>query len=255
MKYKNPSIIEALCEFTFAPETEWDSTIFGRFYEQVKNDFPQRDEGEVVTASLTLNLQPAHNPAAPQLTRSPRMAFSCEGRTRVIQVSERLLSVHVLAPYPGWDEQFRKMILNAIGVYRRVTGISEVAQIVLRYLDRFDFEDPSFRLGDWLNCDGGLFARELAEQSLMAYQIRHPLSEGDHFALTAVSGTIENNPGACNVTLDTQIIRAQPIEMDAVSTPLDSMHSRIIQAFERSITEKMRERLKPLSQNPGARND
>ncbi len=253
MKYKNPSIIEALCEFTFALETAWDSTIFGRFYEQVRNEFPQREEGELVTTSLCLNLQAAQTPAAPQLTRSPRMAFSRDGRTRLIQVSQRLLSVNVLAPYPGWDEEFRKMILDAIDAYRRVTGISEAARVVLRYLDRFDFDDQPFRLGDWVNCDGGLFPRELAEQSLMAYQIGHPLSHGEHFAMTAVTGTGENNPAACNVILDTQIIGALPIKLDAVSAPLDAMHRQIIQAFERSITDKMRGRLEPMSQKHGDR--
>jgi uncharacterized protein (TIGR04255 family) len=255
MKYKSPSIIEALCEFTFAPDTPWDSTIFGRFYEQVKNDFPQREEGELVSATLALNLQPAQAPAAaPQLKRSPRMAFSREGRTRLIQVSERLLTVNVLAPYPGWDEQFRTMILAAMDAYRSVTEISEASQVVLRYLDRFEFEAQAFRLGNWLNCDGGLFPRELAEQSLMAYQIRHPQSNGEHFAMTAVSGPAENNPTACNVILDTQIIRAVPITMEESSTPLlESMHGQIINAFERSITGKMRDRLEPLPQENGDR--
>ena len=66
MKYKNPSIVEALCEFTFAPETPWDSTIFGRLYERLKENFPQREEGEMLTATPTMSLQPTQAPAPPQ---------------------------------------------------------------------------------------------------------------------------------------------------------------------------------------------
>lgn len=246
MKYKNPSIVEALCELTFAPETPWDSTIFGRLYERVKDNFPQREEGEMLTATLTMSLQPTQAPAPPQMQRTPRMVFSRDNRTRLVQVAERVLTINVLAPYPGWCE-FRPMILAAMDAYRNVTEIPAASQIVLRYLDRFETEDEQSRLGDWLNCNGSLFPKDLAEQSLAVYQLRHPRTDGEHFAMTAVCGPVSGKASARNVILDTQIIRAGPIQMDEASTPLlEAMHDQIIRAFESSITPKLRDRLEPL---------
>jgi len=253
MKYKNPSIVEALCEFTFAPETPWDSTIFGRLYERVKNDFPKREEGELLTATLTMSLQPTQTPAPPQMQRTPRMVFSRDDRTRLVQVAERVLTINVLAPYPGW-EAFRPMILDTMNAYRDITEIREASQVVLRYLDRFETEDEQFRLGDWLNCDGGLFPRELADQSLAVYQLRYPRTAGEHFAMTAVCGPASGKASARNVILDTQIIRTGSIQMDESSAPLlKSMHDQIIDAFERSITPKLRDRLEPLPDSNGGK--
>lgn len=43
-KYRNPPLIEALCEFQFVPTQPWDLTIPGFFYEKVKNDFPAKQQ-------------------------------------------------------------------------------------------------------------------------------------------------------------------------------------------------------------------
>ena len=85
------------------------------------------------------------------------------------------------------------MILATMNAYRDITEIREASQVVLRYLDRFETEDEKFRLGDWLNCDGSLFPRDLADQSLAVYQLRYPRTVGEHFAMTAVCG----GAGAC----------------------------------------------------------
>ncbi|MGQ0654564.1 MAG: TIGR04255 family protein [Betaproteobacteria bacterium] len=41
-KYKNPPIIEAICEFRFSETSPWDLTIPGLIYELVKDKFPKR---------------------------------------------------------------------------------------------------------------------------------------------------------------------------------------------------------------------
>ena len=246
MKYQNPSIVEALCEFIFAPDTSWDSTIFGRLYERVKASFPEREEGEIVTAAVALNPQAGQAPGTPQMLRRPRMTFSRDNRTRIIQVAERAITINALAPYPGWDG-LRPLILDAVGPLSDIIQVPTAAQIVLRYLDRFELQDNPFRLGDWLNCDGALFPRNLANQSTALHQMQHPRGVGENFALTAACGPIPGKTPAHVVLLDTQIIRTGPVPLDkGLGSLLDAMHDGIIQAFECAITEKLRDRLGPL---------
>jgi uncharacterized protein (TIGR04255 family) len=38
-KYRSPPLVEALCEFRLTPDTPWDMTIPGLFYETVKHAF------------------------------------------------------------------------------------------------------------------------------------------------------------------------------------------------------------------------
>ena len=253
MKYQNPSIVEALCEFTFAPDTPWDSTIFGRLYERVKASFPEREEGETVTATIALNPQAGQAPGTPQMQRRPRMTFSRENRTRIIQVAERAITVNALAPYPGWAG-LRPLILDAVGPLGDIIQVPSAAQIVLRYLDRFELKDNSVHLGDWLNCDGSLFPRDLANQSTALYQMQHPRADGEHFGLTAACGPTPGETPAHVIFLDTQIIRAGPVPLDeSLGSLLDAMHDGIIQAFECAITAKLRDRLGPLPAKHGGK--
>ncbi|MGC8561430.1 MAG: TIGR04255 family protein, partial [Phycisphaerae bacterium] len=232
MKYRNPSIVEALCELTFAPDTPWDSTIFGRLYELVKADFPEREEGEIVTATIALSPQAGQNPGTPHMQRRPRMTFSRDNRSRIVQVAERAITINALAPYPGWNG-LRPMILNAAGAMKKVIQVPSATQIVLRYLDRFELQDNPFRLGDWLNCDGTLFPRDLADQSTALYQVQHPRRDGGHFALTAACGQTQGEAPTRAVFLDTQIIRTGPVPLDEnLGSCLDALHDGIIQAFE-----------------------
>ena len=41
-RYKNPPIVEALCEFEFISSQPWDLTIPGLIYEKVKDEFPDK---------------------------------------------------------------------------------------------------------------------------------------------------------------------------------------------------------------------
>jgi len=43
-KYKNPPLVEALCEFYFIPQQLYDLTIPGLFYDEIKEDFPEKQE-------------------------------------------------------------------------------------------------------------------------------------------------------------------------------------------------------------------
>ena len=45
--YRKPPLIEALCEFQFVEE-EWDWTIPGLIYQELKDRFPQKRQAQVV---------------------------------------------------------------------------------------------------------------------------------------------------------------------------------------------------------------
>ncbi|MBI4566163.1 MAG: TIGR04255 family protein [Planctomycetes bacterium] len=53
-KYRNPPVIEALCEIYFA-ESAWDDTIPGRFYERVRDRFPSTKQIEIHEAEVSFH--------------------------------------------------------------------------------------------------------------------------------------------------------------------------------------------------------
>ncbi len=46
-KYKNPPVVEALCEFQFISDKSWDLTLPGLIYERVKSEFPVKQQTEI----------------------------------------------------------------------------------------------------------------------------------------------------------------------------------------------------------------
>ncbi|RMH08650.1 MAG: hypothetical protein D6704_02710 [Nitrospirae bacterium] len=42
-RYRKPPVIEALCEIYFAGSS-WDETIPGAFYQQIKDDYPKKQQ-------------------------------------------------------------------------------------------------------------------------------------------------------------------------------------------------------------------
>ena len=54
-RYKNPPIVEALCEFEFISSQPWDLTIPGLIYEKVKDEFP--DKRQQIGKGFNLSLQ------------------------------------------------------------------------------------------------------------------------------------------------------------------------------------------------------
>ncbi|MGH7598840.1 MAG: TIGR04255 family protein, partial [bacterium] len=41
--YKNPPLLEAVCEFKFQPHSSWNPAVPDLIYEKVKTQFPQRE--------------------------------------------------------------------------------------------------------------------------------------------------------------------------------------------------------------------
>ncbi len=60
-KYKNPPVVEALCEFFFSG-SKWDSTIPGMFFDKIKQDYPIKKELDQigVEVSISSEVQKSH---------------------------------------------------------------------------------------------------------------------------------------------------------------------------------------------------
>lgn len=42
--FKNPPLVEAVCEFQFHPESKWDWTVPGLLFEKISGEFSERAE-------------------------------------------------------------------------------------------------------------------------------------------------------------------------------------------------------------------
>jgi uncharacterized protein (TIGR04255 family) len=240
MRYQNPSIVEALCEFQFAESSPWDPTAFGMFFKQIESTLPVREQGEAIAAAI------GESPSGLEhrITRVPRMRFLSEERNRIVQLGEHLLVVNVLKPYPHWAGLL-ELVQLAGEVYAKEVAEAPVVKATVRYIDRLDFQLQGFRLSDWIKCDGEYFPKQLAEcDSHAAFRLAMPVGDQEHFMLSLALNVEEN--GAVALTLDTEMFcERQFASVSETTDLLNSFHDKIVFAFESCITEKTRELLVP----------
>src|SRR5215218_1443830 len=96
-----PPLVEAVCEFRFAPTDQWDLTVPGRLYDRIREEFPLREQAQ--SFGFALQLDEGAKPAVPAVQRtSDRVLMKRENGSALVQVGPHQLAVHHKLPYPGW---------------------------------------------------------------------------------------------------------------------------------------------------------
>lgn len=93
-RYANSPIIEALCEFQFAPDSPWDLATPGLVYGKVQDTFPKRRQATRVTVAISAS----PGVTGQQLETVALMQFLHEDEKALIQVGPNLLAVNHLKP-------------------------------------------------------------------------------------------------------------------------------------------------------------
>ncbi len=82
--YENPPIIEALCEFYFGSDQQWDWTIPGLIYAEVKSEFPTKRHFNPLQVELRAETQGAS--VQNVVSNVDRMQFLSQDERALIQV-------------------------------------------------------------------------------------------------------------------------------------------------------------------------
>lgn len=244
--YRNPPIIEALCEIQFTPNSPWDLTVPGLLYEKLRGTFPERQQSKVVSVGVG----PGPDPASlhQQVWAADRMQFVRSDGTALVQVGPHFLSVNHLKPYPTW-KHFRPLIEMAFIAYRDVAVPTGIQRIGLRYINRFEFLVGSIKLEDYFDFYphvGQGFPQDYGT-FLVGIQIAH--ADGrDVLQVQAASVNPEAYESkAMILDLDYSLQMPSHVVLDDVPEWIEEAHRRIEEAFEAAITDRLRESLEEVT--------
>lgn len=237
--YPRPPIVEAIIDFRYVAEVSQAKILealrasIGEKYKgepkkQERIEFSARVEGESVTSSTQ---------------RMPHLTFlRTSDDLRLIGVAAGIISVHVLAPYPGW-ERFLEQTQEAIQALPREVRDGTITTLAIRYINRITL--PSGSVGEYLTV---LPPRPTGMPvQLSAF---HVVTEAeDDVDGTTVLLTVASAPSRqenTNVLIyDLNIQRTgNPVcsfSNEAWCPIVEALHRRQRDIFEASITEKMRE--------------
>lgn len=237
-KYKNPPIIEALCEFRFQPGLAWDTAFSERIYESVKADFPKKRFAQSFEASVAF----APEGHQQQLKSSPRWQFLQADERALIQIEANLLSVNHLSPYPTWLE-FLPLIREAFDTYRAVAEPKGIHRIGLRYINQIEIVGQQVTLEEFFNFFPTL-NWQAPGQSFVAFStgVHIPFDEARDILKLQMSSGASNNPDALGVLLDIDYFTGKSGEVgfDQAFDWIEQAHNRVEEAFEGCLTDSLK---------------
>ncbi|MFH0857451.1 MAG: TIGR04255 family protein [Candidatus Magasanikbacteria bacterium] len=239
-QYKTPPLVEAVCEFRFDPKSIWDSTIPGLLYEQIKGDFPIRENVTEGVVEFFFNKQKDLNPRIDH-TENEVPRFWNEKKNLFVVLKKNLLSVHCVNSYTGWDE-FKKHIIFIFGKYillaNPVVGLNRVG---LRYINEIPFEkiDSSGLQKNFL-FRPNLVQGVVEENNFLGLQVGYMSKEDDNLVKIQLNNIEKLDKGPVFV-FDVDYFNNKVVDFDNIVNWMDQAHSRIEYIFENSITQELKQ--------------
>jgi uncharacterized protein (TIGR04255 family) len=241
-KYRNPPIVEALCEFQFEPGAPWDIAVPGLVYEKVRDRFPKRREVPAVELSIAIGPRGVV-PEARTTDQIPiqRIQFLRDDEKVVIQVGPNLLAVNHLRPYPTWQE-FVPLIQQGFEAYRDAANPKGIRRIRLRYVNRIEIPGERVSLENYFEFRPFVGERLPQDYGAFIVGIQIPFEDSrDVLRLQLASARVETSHTVA-VMLDLDYFLAQPgaVSQDEIFTWIDVAHNHVEEVFEGCITDSLR---------------
>ena len=237
-RYKKPPLAQAICEFQFRAANEWDWTIPGLVYQEIKSEFPQKRQEK----AFQINIAPKEGRIEQNLGGGlSKMQFVRADGSAMVQVGPDLLSINVSRPYPGW-EGFDGLIRRQFEIYTKIARPSGFKRIGLRFVNQIIFPTDRIEITEFFHYYPKL--PESVEQlhGPFAMRVVH-LYEGERDLLNLQMGNIGPKEDTMVMSLDLDYYLAQPdkVELERGSEWVSLAHDRIEAMFEACITNKTRE--------------
>ncbi len=237
-RYKNPPVVEALCEFQFVPSQPWDLTIPGLIYEKVKKKFPDRKQQVGIGVQFRSTEKGIERKVEPA---PPRVQFHRKDKTALIQVAPDLLAVNQLKPYPAWTK-FKPMVLEALQMYREVANPKGFKRIGLRYINKINIKAESVELSEYVDFYPYV-PKELPQlRTSFMSRVEIPYLNDQDRMLVTIGSAPPESPNTTSIVLDIDHIMAIPeaISMEVTEEWIEQAHSAIEGVFESCIKDKSR---------------
>lgn len=238
-KYKNPALIEAVFELRFPSKTEWGMSTFIKF----ANAASKLGYSEVVDAAqgIEVSFSPAdQSPQVKQVSR--RIQTWNKEKNQLWQASPELYAANRREPYTGW-ENFRPHIFKGFEIYVKIAQPKKAERLVMTYVNRIEFDETQ-RLSDLL-----IFVPpevNYADQiSNIAGITEQVFRDGDEISVTVGRDLSVKENKAFNLNIS-YTVKLPSLEQKKLKDVTEKAHQRIIDAFEKSITNEQKEKMEVL---------
>ena len=233
-KYKHPVLVEALLELRFPSNDKWGMSSFIKFANLASNEgyteVVDAPDGFQVNFSFGEGKQPELQPV------SRRIQTWNKEKTQLWQASPELFAANVRTPYLGW-EKFKPHILKGFELYSKIARPKKALSLSINYVNKIEFDNGNSPL-DYLvffppEVD---YADKVDNFGCLTQQT---FKNGDTIT---VSTARDLTPNVMAVMLNILYTTKSPaLELTNLKEIIEKAHTRVIDAFEKSITPKQKE--------------
>jgi uncharacterized protein (TIGR04255 family) len=243
-RYSRPAIIEALCEIYFSlPEGQgWSGAIPGRFFRRIQDEFPEMEADQVIGVDVVIGTA-----GREEQTLRPRLRtrFRHQKRPLLLQLSEGIFTVNVLAPYPGWQQVRTDVIAGWEHVLHEIQPVT-ISRIGLRYINRFPRQTADERAAIWLRASKYLAPGVLASLPGSISRVEAYLAEHEQLIVTLGYQPPEEllAYGAVILDLDRITRQQRSVHVDALIEAMEQLHDDVWQAFATAKSDHLEQYLR-----------
>jgi len=235
-KYKNPPIVEAICEFRFEPDSPWDLVMPGLIYEKVRDTFGKRRQKK----EIGWHIEPKVESIVQRVQTRDLMQFLREDESALAQVGPHLLSVNHLKPYRSWQE-FLPLIRKGFEAYCEVVEPTNIQRIGLRYVNRIEIPHPRVELEDYFEFYPYVGSNLPQEHGPFTVGIQVPCEDSrDILKVVLTSANTKTlDTMAFILDLDYFLVQPEKAALDQIFEWVDVAHNHVEDAFEACITDRL----------------
>ncbi|MCZ6489508.1 MAG: TIGR04255 family protein [Acidobacteria bacterium] len=238
-KYKNPPLLEAVCEFRFVRQSPWDLSMPGLMYKKFETRFPNKKQVKEVDYLIRVGGQ-----AGPiqEIKTRERLQLLVEDEKEIIQVGEHLLSINRLSPYSSWEEFF-PLIKEALAAYREIAAPDAFERVGLKYVNKIQIPQAPFQFEHFFDFYPSLGERLPQEHGPFFMGLDFSFDKDrDRLRLEITNGkTVKPENSIIFLTLDYNSTDREILNFAKIEDWLKCAHDRIEEVFEGCLKEPSRE--------------
>ncbi|KPJ64923.1 hypothetical protein AMJ44_11930 [candidate division WOR-1 bacterium DG_54_3] len=236
-KYKNPPIIEAVCEFRFEPGSAWDLAVPGLVYERIRDTFPKRRP----TRDVQLGVRQVEAGLEQELKTTERIRFLRDDEKAFMQVGPDQVAIHHLKPYPSW-KGFQPLIMEGFSAYSKAASPKGIQRIGLRYINRIEIPGEKVKLEDHFEFYPFVGTKLPQDFGPFIVGIEVPYEDARDMLRVQLTSVRGSAPNMIAVLHDLDYFLAKPgsVAVDDTQEWIGVAHDKVEEVFEACIKDSLR---------------
>ncbi len=237
--YKNPPLLEAVCEFRFVVEGDMSTDNVSAFYTAIQASFPKQKKGKMNKLEFHIDAEktPEENKKNISQDYYEFEQYFSEDEKCSVQLDGGRVSIHRIKPYTSWTD-FLPLIQLVHNAYTTHFQPTEVSRIGIRYINEIILPSSSFIFSQYFALQASVPSLDANSRQSIFLGALYEQNEGRDAIKVQFADKQQNNPDIKAFILDLDYFLAKPvIPLTGLDQWLGEAHTNLETVFEGMLTE------------------